>query len=128
MHNYPVYTLLISLSPPASNTSSSSNINIQKLSSDNYAFELYVCGMTRKSVRTIQKVKTTLNQELLGDYKLEIIDIFRNPLQTKNRQIMTTPTLIKKSPVPTRQIAGDITSKNRIICGLNITPKNRLET
>jgi circadian clock protein KaiB len=86
-----------------------------------YVFELFVCGMTKKSLKTINAVKTVLDQELPRNYTLTVIDIFKNPQFTKQTQIMITPTLIKKYPLPIRHIAGDITVKNRIFCGLNIT-------
>jgi circadian clock protein KaiB len=84
-------------------------------------FELFVCGMTKKSLKTINAVKTVLDQELPSNYTLTVIDVFKNSQLTKQTQIMTTPTLIKKYPLPIRHIAGDITVKNRILCGLNIT-------
>jgi hypothetical protein len=39
---------------------------------------------------------------------------------------MTTPTLIKKTPLPKLRIAGDITGEERILCGLNINNKIHL--
>ncbi len=91
--------------------------------SGKYAFELFVCGMTKKSLRTIKAVKTVLDNHLPNSYTLQIYDIFKNPVQTNQEQIMTTPTLIKKTPLPKLRIAGDITGEERILCGLNINNK-----
>jgi len=80
-----------------------------------YVFELFVCGMTKKSLKTITAVKSVLEHELPGDYTLAVIDIFKNPLYTKETQIITTPALIRKTPLPKRHIAGTITGKDRIL-------------
>jgi circadian clock protein KaiB len=81
--------------------------------------------MTSKSLKTIQAVKTVLNQQF-PSHNLQVFDIFKNPKVTNEAQIMTTPTLIKKLPLPPRRISGDLTSQDRILCGLNIAPKTTL--
>jgi circadian clock protein KaiB len=109
------------------NTRSNSSAALTESSppvSGEYVFELFVCGMTKKSLRTIKAVKTVLNQQFPHDYKLEIFDVFKNPQHTKQTQIMTTPTLIKKYPLPIRKISGDITSKDRILCSLKLGVQN----
>jgi circadian clock protein KaiB len=101
--------------------SSISSSSLKKQANGAYVFELFVCGMTKKSAKTIQAVKTVLEQQMPSGYQLEIFDIHKNPAAAQNRQIMTLPTLIKTFPLPARRICGDITSQNRVLCGLNIT-------
>lgn len=72
--------------------------NIEEAASLNCVFELYVCGMTKKALKTITAVKAVLDQELHGSYTLRVVDVFKNPQAARQAQVMTTPLLIKKAP------------------------------
>jgi circadian clock protein KaiB len=85
-----------------------------------FIFELYIAGMTTRSLKTVKAVKAALEGDLSGKYSLEIIDIFKNPERTKKQQIMATPTLIRKSPQPQQAIVGNMSGRARILGGLNL--------
>ncbi len=76
--------------------------------------------MTPRSIKTITNVKFVLDNQLPAKFQLEIVDVFKNPQRARKAQIMATPTLIKKSPLPNRTIVGNITGRDRIIKGLNL--------
>ncbi len=83
-------------------------------------FELYIAGMTTRSLKTVKAVKAALEADLQGRYIFEIIDIFKNPERVKKQQIMVTPTLIRKSPQPQQSIVGKMSGRARILGGLNL--------
>jgi circadian clock protein KaiB len=93
-----------------------------------YVLELFVSGMTWRSIKTVRNVKCVLEQELPGNYTLEVVDVFKNPEYTKKEQIMVTPTLIKKFPLPTKKIMGNIATRERIIDCLNLNHINPVNT
>lgn len=51
---------------------------------------------------------------------LKIIDIFQNPAIAKAEQIVATPTLIKKAPLPVRVLVGDLSDSERVRAGLGL--------
>jgi circadian clock protein KaiB len=96
----------------------------KKAKEEKYILRLYVTGMTMKSKQAIQNIKKICEEHLQGHYDLEVIDIYRNPVLAKGDQIVATPTLIKKMPVPIRKFIGDLSEKEKILMGLDLREKS----
>lgn len=89
----------------------------------NYVLRLYVTGMTPRSTAAIQNIKRICEEHLRGRYKLEIIDIYQQPVLARGEQIIAAPTLIRKLPLPLRRFIGDMSEVDRILLGLDLRPK-----
>ena len=85
--------------------------------------KLYVTGKTKKSEEAIKNLKKILNEELKGLYKLEVIDVLESPQLAEEDKILATPTLAKILPPPVRKIIGDLSNKERVLLGLDLTVK-----
>lgn len=85
-----------------------------------YVLRLYVAGTSRKSLRAIQNLNKLLKEELDGQYDLEIIDIYQQPIFAKNGQIVAAPTLIKELPLPLRKMVGDLSDTDKVLAGLDL--------
>ena len=94
-----------------------------KETEEELVLRLYVTGMTARSQRAIQNIKKICEDHLEGRYNLEVIDIYREPILAKGDQIVATPTLIKKLPVPIRKFIGEMSETERILLGLDLHPK-----
>jgi circadian clock protein KaiB len=90
---------------------------------EKYLLRLYVAGMTTKSKQAIQYVKQICEEHLKDRCELEVIDVFRNPVLAKGEQIIATPTLLKKLPLPLRRFIGDMSATERVLVGLDLRPK-----
>lgn len=104
--------------------------NRPPVTSARYKLRLFVTGSTPRSTRAIENMQKICDENLEGQYDLEIIDVYQNPEATRDLQIIATPTLVKILPQPLRRIIGDLSDKERVLAGLNLTPvgaaKNRL--
>jgi circadian clock protein KaiB len=89
-----------------------------------YVLRLYVTGMTPKSTRAIANIQQLCEKFLEGRYELEVIDIYQQPTLAKGEQIIATPTLIKKLPLPLRKLIGDMSDTQRFLVGIDLKPKN----
>jgi circadian clock protein KaiB len=87
-----------------------------------YILRLYVTGMTPRSARAVTNLRTICDEYLEGQYDLEVIDIYQQPVLTKGEQIIAAPTLIKKLPLPMRRIIGDMSNRERVLLGLDLFP------
>lgn len=87
---------------------------------ETYVLRLYVTGMTPHSMRAISDVKKLCEQHLHGQYELEVIDLYQTPQLEEVDQIIATPTLIKKLPLPLRRVMGDMSQTERVLIGLDI--------
>jgi circadian clock protein KaiB len=81
--------------------------------------------MTPKSTRAIQNIKKICDEELKGRCDLEVIDIYQRPVLAEGEQIIATPTLVKKLPLPLRRFIGDLSDTEKIILGLDLRPETR---
>jgi len=90
-----------------------------------YVLRLYVTGTTPKSVNAIRNIRKICDEHLKGAYDLEVIDIYQQPVLAKGEQIIATPTLLKKLPLPLRRFIGDMSNTEKILLGLDLRPKKK---
>ena len=91
-----------------------------------YILRLYVAGQTPKSMEAFENLKKISEEHLKGRYKIEVIDLVKNPKLAKDDQIFAIPTLVRKLPEPLKKIIGDLSNTERVLVGLDIRPKNDL--
>jgi len=101
---------------------------VAKRGQTKHVLRLYVTGMTPKSTRAIANVQTLCEKHLKGHYELEVIDIYQQPKLAKGEQIIATPTLIKKLPLPLRKLIGDMSDTGRFLVGIGLKPKEFMST
>ncbi|MEZ5337173.1 MAG: circadian clock protein KaiB [bacterium] len=87
-----------------------------------YKLRLYVTGRTHNSLRAIENLKRVCEEDLRGRYEIEVIDVLEHPKLAENERIMATPTLVKKLPVPVRKIIGDLSDREKVLFGLDLSP------
>jgi len=85
-----------------------------------YILELYVNGESFISNRAITSIKKVCDNELKNKYKLTIIDLSVKPELALEQNILALPVLIRQSPLPKRQIIGDLQDYERVLKGLDI--------
>jgi circadian clock protein KaiB len=95
----------------------------QKKEKEKYILRLYVSGMTQRSMVAIQNIRKICDEQLKDRCDLHVIDIYKQPVLAKGEQIIATPTLIKKLPLPLRKFIGDLTNTERILIGLDLQKK-----
>jgi len=85
-----------------------------------YVLRLYVTGLTARSVRAVSNLRAICDDYLEGQYDLEVIDIYQQPVLARGEQIIAAPTLVKQLPLPMRRIIGDMSDRDRVLLGLDI--------
>jgi len=85
--------------------------------------QLYVSGMSPKSMEAIENIKLLCDTYLDGAFDLEIIDLYKNPEAATVNQIVFSPSLIKQFPLPKKTIIGNFSDTNKVIKGLGIRLK-----
>jgi circadian clock protein KaiB len=86
------------------------------------ALRLYVAGISARSTRAIQNVRRICD-ETEGCFDLAVIDIFQQPKLAELDEIVAVPTLVKKLPLPSRRLVGDLSGLDDIRAGLGLEPK-----
>jgi circadian clock protein KaiB len=81
---------------------------------------LYVAGSGLRSIHAVQNLKRLCDRELSGHYKLEVVDIYKEPRRAAADQIVAIPTLIKQAPGVERRMIGDLSETALVRQGLGI--------
>ena len=91
-----------------------------------WILKLYVAGQTAKSIAALANLKKICEEHLAGKYRLEIVDLLKNPKLAKGDQIIAVPTLVRQLPPPVKKLIGDLSNTQRVIVGLDIQPAAKL--
>ncbi len=86
-----------------------------------HLLKLYITGQTPRSERAVRNLQQICERELAGRYEIQIIDVLERPQLAEDERIMATPTLIKELPLPLRRIIGDLSDKEKVLLGLDLT-------
>ncbi len=87
---------------------------------------LFVSGMSRKSMEAIEHINKLCGEYLKDAFELEIIDIYKNPEKLEGEQVIFSPSLIKKLPLPRKMIIGNFSDSDKVIKALGISFKDDL--
>ncbi|GAC1391631.1 MAG: circadian clock protein KaiB [Candidatus Saccharimonadales bacterium] len=82
--------------------------------------KLFITGATHHSMMAVKNLQKICEDSLGENYKLDIVDMYQQPLLAKEQQIIAAPTLVKLHPLPVRRIVGDMSDTNKILSILNI--------
>lgn len=85
-----------------------------------YSLRLYVTGTTARSTRAVANIRKLCEEFLHGKYELEVIDIYQQPVQAMDAQIIAAPTLIKQLPKPLKRLIGNLSDREKVILGLDL--------
>lgn len=85
-------------------------------------FTLYVAGDSYRSQRAVANLRRLGEERLGGAYELSVVDVKEDPESAERERILTTPTLIKRSPGPTRRVTGDLTDLEQVMVALSLPP------
>ena len=92
-----------------------------------WELRLYVAGQTPKSLLAFANLKRICEEYLAGRYRIQVIDLLKNPQLAKGDQILAIPTLVRKLPEPVRKIIGDLSNTERVLVGLDVRAGTRKE-
>jgi len=93
---------------------------VSETRNDKYILGLYIAGTRNRSVLALTNLKKICEEHLQGQYELEVIDIYQKPGMAKDDQIIAAPTLIRKLPLPSRRITGDMSNVEELLADLKM--------
>lgn len=91
---------------------------------DKLVLQLYVSGMSLKSMEAIENIKHLCNEHLKDAFELEIVDIYKSPEAAFEHHIVFSPSLIKHLPLPKKTLIGTLADSEKVIKALGISFKD----
>jgi circadian clock protein KaiB len=95
------------------------------ITQDTLVLQLYVSGMSPKSMEAIENIKRLCEEHLNGAFELEILDIYKHPESLAEQHIVFSPSLIKQLPLPRKILIGTLADTEKVIKALGITFKSK---
>ncbi len=99
-----------------------SNSALRTSNSEFWDLRLYVAGQSPKCLEAFANLKRICEEHLHGRYRIEVVDLLKNPTLARGDQILAVPTLVRKLPPPVKKIIGDFTNTERVLVGLDLIP------
>jgi circadian clock protein KaiB len=97
----------------------------EKPASDEWILRLYVAGQSARSASALQNLEAICEQHLAGRYRIEVIDLLKQPQLARGDQIVAVPTLVRHLPPPMKKIIGDLSNAERVLVGLDLRPAGK---
>ena len=92
-----------------------------------WRLRLYVAGQTPKSITALANLKRLCEGHLAGRYRIEVVDLLKQPRLARRDDIVVVPTLVRQLPPPIRKIVGDLSNEERVLVGLDVLPRDGKE-
>ena len=93
------------------------------ISESKLILQLYVSGMSPKSMEAIENIKKLCDEHLNEAFELEIIDIYKNPEVAAEQHVVFSPSLIKQLPLPKKTLIGTLSDTEKVVKALGISFK-----
>ena len=90
-----------------------------------YVLRLYVAGATGRSQQAILRARQLCETELDGNFELDVIDVYQQPILARDGQIVATPTLVREFPPPVRRLIGSLANTTGLFVGLDVGGKGK---
>jgi circadian clock protein KaiB len=85
-----------------------------------FKLRLYVAGQTPRSLAAMANLRKICREHLASQYRLEVIDLSRNPELARADHIVAIPTLVRRLPPPIKKLIGDLSDTEKVLVGLEM--------
>ena len=92
---------------------------------DEWILRLYVAGQSVRSTAALRNLEAICEEHLAGRYRIEVIDLLKQPQLARGDQIVAVPTLVRHLPPPMKKIIGDLSNEESVLVGLDLRPRPR---
>jgi circadian clock protein KaiB len=91
-----------------------------------YLFHLYIAGNAPNSTRAVANLYAICRTHFPRSYRIEMIDVLKEPLRALAEGILLTPTVVKLAPAPELQIIGDLSDEEEVLRALGLPQRKKL--
>jgi circadian clock protein KaiB len=81
---------------------------------------LYVAGDAPNSTQALLNLRSFAAHHFNLPYRIEVIDVLKNPARALRDGIFLTPTLVRTRPAPQRKIVGSLSEPDALCSALGL--------
>lgn len=94
---------------------------------DKFVLRLYVAGATERSRLAVVRARQLCETELKGNFELQVIDVYQQPILARDGQIIATPTLVRELPRPVLRLIGNLSNTLGLFIGLDLGSRGKTD-
>jgi circadian clock protein KaiB len=88
---------------------------------DTYFFQLFVAGNESNSSQARENLAWLCEKHLKGRYKIDAVDVLKNPAAAHKNNVLVTPMLILIKPLPKVKVLGNLSDARQVLAALRLT-------
>lgn len=85
-----------------------------------YQLLLFVADHENDARQSITALSEVLDRLIPGQYRIELVDVLREPERAEAENVFATPMLVRSRPSPTVRILGDLSDREKIVALLGL--------
>jgi len=85
-----------------------------------WELRLYIAGNTPNCSEAQRNLERICSERLGGAYRIEIVDLEREPWRARSDQVLAIPTVVRITPQPSRKVVGNLSDTERVLRGLEL--------
>ncbi len=85
--------------------------------------KLFVAGDSPRAREAAANLARACAELADGEARIETVDILLDPGAADEFRVLTTPTVVRVSPMPRRRVTGDLRDVNQVLSALALQPR-----
>ena len=85
-----------------------------------YDLELFVVRFSTKAEKAERNVRLVCEARLPGRYELRVTDVVEDADAAEAANIVATPALVRRAPLPVRVVVGDLSQRAELLYALGL--------
>ena len=98
----------------------------RRINKPEYILRIFVAGHGSKSREAGENLKALCDETFPGRYKIEIVDISKDPKLAIEYNVIAVPTVIRSLPAPIRKFVGTFADENGSLLRIDLTSNTKL--
>ena len=90
-----------------------------------YVLQVFVAGETGRSRRAVENLKKICEKELPGQYKIEVVDVSKNPRAAVENNLTALPAVFRTLPSPVRKFVGNWANEEHQLVGFGLITQDK---
>ena len=96
-----------------------------RMANPTYVWRVYVAGQKGRSRWAVENLKKVCEKELPGQYKIEVVDVSKNPRAAVENNLIALPAVVRTLPAPVRKFVGNWANEDNELMGFELVRQDK---
>jgi circadian clock protein KaiB len=96
-----------------------------RMAKPTYVLQIFVAGEKGRSRLAVENLKKICEKELSGQYKIEVVDVSKNPRAAVENNLTALPAVFRTLPSPVRKFVGNWANEDHELVGLDLITQDK---